>query len=140
MFDSLFTEGTQKSINVLLSCLIEWHFLAKLRLHTDDTLSDLEKVTVHLGRHLRHFADTVCPHFDTKETPAEQERRRRQQAKKAQIPSNRPVAVVVVTTARKAVSFNLETYKLHALGDYASDIRSFGASAGFSTQLVKSYI
>lgn len=41
-----------------------------------------------------------------------------------------------VASKRKPRSFNLATYKWHALGDYVAAIRLFGGSDGFSTQLV----
>ena len=36
----------------------------------------------------------------------------------------------------KIRKFNMQTYKMHALGDYARCIRLFGASDGYSTQTV----
>lgn len=38
--------------------------------------------------------------------------------------------------SRKPKGFNLNTYKLHSLGDYADTIRQYGTTDSYSTQLV----
>ena len=57
----------------LLFLLCHWHGLAKLRLHTDETLNIFEKVTRDLGDCIRSFASDTCPHFTTKELAREAE-------------------------------------------------------------------
>ena len=36
-------------------------------------------------------------------------------------------------------SFNLSTYKIHALGDYARTIRLFGTTDSYTTQIVSGF-
>jgi hypothetical protein len=65
----------------LLYRLAEWHALAKLRMHTDSTLSTFDSVTTKLGQVLRSFRDTTCANFDTVELPREAAARGRKQRK-----------------------------------------------------------
>lgn len=122
----------------LIFVLCEWHALAKLRLHTDSTLTDLRSVTYELGRQLRLFKDRTCATFDTKELPREQEARaRRTQAKKAKTDGPAQAAAPLRTPLPKiSKAFNLSTYKLHALGDYIASILRYGTSDSYSTQVV----
>jgi len=55
----------------LLFELATWHALAKLRLHTESTLYDLENSTTRLGQILRKFDSVVCANYETKELPSE---------------------------------------------------------------------
>lgn len=54
----------------LLWWLLLWHALAKLRLHTENTLNTLEAVTTHLGKTTRAFAKATAD-LDTRELPSE---------------------------------------------------------------------
>ncbi|KAJ7917935.1 hypothetical protein B0H13DRAFT_2321865 [Mycena leptocephala] len=90
--EGLLLEPFNSEILDLLFTLAEWHTLAKLKLHTDITLSLLDSTTTILGRG------------------------RRQATKAAQ---GKGRATNLKTTAN-AKEFNLHTYKLHSLGDYAS--------------------
>jgi len=57
----------------LLYALCHWHGLAKLRLHTEETLDIFESMTKDLGNHIHNFASDTCPSFVTKELPREAE-------------------------------------------------------------------
>lgn len=59
----------------LLYRLGEWHALAKLRMHTENTLRDLTLKTTEVGILLREFRDKTCSQFVTVELPREQEAR-----------------------------------------------------------------
>ncbi|EGO00221.1 hypothetical protein SERLA73DRAFT_52311, partial [Serpula lacrymans var. lacrymans S7.3] len=48
----LLTEPHNTSILKLIFCIAHWHVLAKLCMHTDNTLKILEKVAVSLGKQL----------------------------------------------------------------------------------------
>jgi len=118
-------------IRLLLFRLAEWHALAKLRLHTDDSLDRLDQALNALGKQLRRFQQFTCSAFQTVELPSEvTARQRRQDANiqsangEARVPGARPK------------TFNLLTYKLHALGDYAASIRLFGTTDSYTTQIV----
>lgn len=71
-----------KIIQELLFELSTWHALAKLRLHTESTLVDLENSTIRLGHSMRNFEKNVCSHYETKELPSELAARTRRQSKK----------------------------------------------------------
>jgi hypothetical protein len=61
----------------LLYRLAEWHALAKLRMHTDNTLCLLDFITTILGQELRRFHQIVCSAYSTKNLPKENEARQR---------------------------------------------------------------
>lgn len=116
----------------LLYRTAEWHAFAKMRLHTDTTLKHLEDLTAELGKLMREFEHSICSHFQTFELPREVEaRKRREDARQSGVDSTR-----ASNPGKKSKTFNLFTYKWHALGDYVPTIRLFGGSDGFSSQLV----
>lgn len=65
----------------LLFVFAHWHALAKLRLHTDATLSILDDWTTILGEESREFAALTSDSFQTKELRREYEARKRRQAR-----------------------------------------------------------
>ena len=126
----------------LLFSLSHWHGLAKLCMHTDETLRLMESITVMLGNHLRTFTNETCSTFSTKELCREAEARTRRQGRetlrKLGNPSSRQSDAQV--PSRKTKTLNLQTYKLHALGDYPEQIRAYGmtvmvASLSYHTRL-----
>lgn len=123
----------------LLFELCTFHSLAKLRLHTEWTLDDLEHSTERLGKLLRNFESSVCADFFTTDLPSEvRARGRRAAAKAAKHGGNAPQA----TTAAKGPKprkLNLNSYKPHALGDYARYIRMFGTTDNYTSALVRSH-
>jgi hypothetical protein len=79
----------------------------------------------------------VCSKYDTKDLPSElAARTRRQQRKAIQNPTKSTPALTPATKGPQQKKFNLETYKYHALGDYATSIRLHGPLDGYSSQLV----
>ena len=118
--------------------MAEWHANAKLRLHTNSTVSTLKDLTRALGTLLRYFAGKVCPVYDTRELPREEAARVRRRAKQA---SRKEGPTPAGGAARSNVGpvrkvFSLITYKLHALGDYVAHILRFGTTDSYSTQTV----
>jgi len=88
---------------------------------------------------MRKFEKDVCSKYDTKDLPSElAARTRRQQRKAAQKATMTPVPTQKEPAKKgpQPKKFNLETYKYHALGDYATSIRLHGPLDGYSTQLV----
>lgn len=131
-FEHLLPTPHNDRILTLLFEFAYWHALAKLRLHMDTTISFLETATRRLGHYVRCFAATTCNAFRTVELPHEETARRRR-------------TLPVDLKGRHQVSFdnnpklkrlNLNTYKWHALGDYAHTIRQFGTTDNYSTQTV----
>ena len=60
-----------------------FHGLAKLRLHMETTVTDLEHSLTRLGDGLRAFQNTVCPAYRTADLPTEEAARIRRQANAA---------------------------------------------------------
>jgi hypothetical protein len=120
----------------LLFELATWHAFAKLRLHTESTLQSFEVSTTELGRILRRFRATTCEEFYTQELPSEEAARGRRRAARVrnQTPSSRQN--VKGPTKRRKRKFNLDSFKLHALGHYVSAIRMYGTTDNYSTQVV----
>lgn len=50
---------------------------AKLRLHTDETISHLEELAAEFDDPMRNFRDKVCPNYDTYELARELAKRQR---------------------------------------------------------------
>jgi hypothetical protein len=93
-------------------------------------------LTRRLGTALRHFGGKFSERFNPKELPKEADARaRREIANK-----NKGKSVKKRKTSEKEVKFNLCTYKLHALGDYASTIRRRGTTDSYSTQAVCQFV
>jgi hypothetical protein len=117
----------------LLFTLAHWHGLAKLRLHTDLTLAILDDETTSLGEQLRHFTTKTCAAFKTEELPREAKARKRRQAK---IQAGRTKSGTEGNGSCRTKTFNLQTYKYHALGDYVDTIRRYGTTDSYSTEVV----
>ena len=79
----------------LLYRISEWHALAKLRMHTEDSLAIMEESTKELGDLLRQFRKFTCSQFSTVELPREAEARLRQKkgATDTQCPNTVPARV-----------------------------------------------
>ena len=81
MFEGLLPEGHDDRLMNLLFVFAYWHALAKLRLHTDDTLAILDDWTTVLGDECRTFASETGDTFKTTELKREYEARKRRQAR-----------------------------------------------------------
>src|SRR6266446_7316164 len=84
VFEGLLPEVHDKIIINLLYELATWHFLAKLRLHTESTLTALETSTSRLGSAFRKFISITCEAYVTKDLPSEEAARGRREAALAQ--------------------------------------------------------
>jgi hypothetical protein len=122
----------------LLFELCTWHALAKLRMHTETTIRDLEHSTRRLGFIVRDFKRTICAEYQTKELPADNAPRgRRKAARTSKMPSRQNKKALKKSEAEKKKKFNLTTYKWHALADYPAAIRRFGPVDGYTTEVVR---
>jgi hypothetical protein len=148
VFEGLLPEPHNSTVLRLLFICAHWHGLAKLRMHTDQTLNILEDVTIELGAELRVFNKKTCNSFDTQELPRETAARKRRGLKKTKRKQSSPDNACgssadpsVNTTGEPDTAlpkrFNLRKYKYHSLGDYAKMIRRHGTSDSFSTEPVK---
>jgi hypothetical protein len=102
-------------------------------MHTDETLEILEKVASDLANRLRRFVFDTCPCFPTKELRREADARNRRQQRQN---SGTVASQSQNSSARRPKGLNLQTYKLHALGDYPTHIRMLGTTDSYSTQSV----
>jgi hypothetical protein len=146
-FEGLLPAPHDQLVSDLLFTLATWHACAKLRLHTEVTLTYLDKTTTLLGQVFRKFISITCAAFVTRELPREEAARTRRRAaaaaKKTGKASQKHAATkqgkqpAITSKSRKRKPFNLCTYKFHALGDYAKTIRLFGTSDSYSTQVVR---
>ena len=133
-------------VQKLLFELATWHGLAKLRIHTDSTLFDLENSATRLGNLLRKFKQEVCNKYATRDLPSEEAARGRRRAakalkaagvQKAEGPQAPPTLPTPSSKKSKIRQFNMETYKLHALPDVPATIRAFGVTENTSTMTVR---
>ncbi|TFK94497.1 hypothetical protein K466DRAFT_476226 [Polyporus arcularius HHB13444] len=139
VFEGLLDEPYNDHVLKLISVLATWHALAKLRLHSEATLTYFEQVTKKLGEAMRAFERHVCSAFDTRELPSETIARQRRKARKSAATSGQQdtgasdAQTGNVRTAKKK-KFNKKTYKYHRLGDYVASIRRHGTTDNTSTQ------
>ncbi|OBZ70227.1 hypothetical protein A0H81_10051 [Grifola frondosa] len=119
-FEGLLPEPHNKVLMDLLFVFAQWHGLAKLRMHTDETLELMDGVT----------AD-----YETRESVREAASRRRRQARQqSQEKASSNPSHAAADSARRPKTLNLETFKYHALGDYTMTIRRYGTTDSYSTQ------
>jgi hypothetical protein len=135
VFEGLFPQNHEGTIRVLLFRMAEWHALAKLRLHNEDSLSLLDEALCSLAKQLRQFQKTTCTAFQTTELPNEVAAQKRREAHS----SRQGMSNLPQESTHRSKSFNLNTYKLHALGDYVNCIKQFGTTDSYTTQLVCAY-
>ncbi len=134
VFEGLLPLRDDQNVADLLFECANWHALAKLRLHTDATLSIFEAATQHMYQMFRRFARTTCMRHTTRELPKESAARlRREQAEQAKSGTTKDTEHV----ARKQMKFNVvNTFKFHSLGDYVEYIKRSGPSDNYTTQVV----
>ena len=128
-------------VRKLLFELATWHGLAKLRLHTETTVTDLENSATRLGNLLRKFKSDVCGNYATKDLPSEEAARGRRKAAKALKAGGetKTPGMAAKSSGKKKTKyreFTMETYKLHALPDYPAAICAFGVTENTSTKNV----
>ncbi|KAJ3963333.1 hypothetical protein EV361DRAFT_813464 [Lentinula raphanica] len=135
VFDGLLPDKIHdRKLMTLLYRTAEWHALAKLRMHTEDTLEYLQTITEQLGKLMREFRDISNSDFQTYETDREVQARYRRQQQAAGGSGSSQIQ------GRQPKSLNLFTYKWHALLDYVPSIRWVGSTDGISTQVVRFFV
>ncbi|KAH6916509.1 hypothetical protein BKA70DRAFT_1025493, partial [Coprinopsis sp. MPI-PUGE-AT-0042] len=130
------SDHNQIVVTLLLLCA-EWHSLAKLRMHTEETLHLLENATDALSQQFSIFLSVTCAVYKTRETAKEQRARFKHSAsnKHSQQPSLQPVTTSAIALHKR---FNVATYKYHALANYVHTIRRFGTTDSYTTERVRS--
>ena len=103
-------------------------------MHTETTLFHFGNCTTRLGQAFCDFSRKCGAKFQTYDLPHETAARgRRKGAKSAKTGT---AAGDTASGGPKARTFNMSTYKLHALGDYVKSIWQFGTTDNYSTQVV----
>ncbi|KAJ7627108.1 hypothetical protein FB45DRAFT_1082250 [Roridomyces roridus] len=110
VLEGLFPPEYEPLVLSLVYTFATFHAYAKLRMHTGITI-----VTFRITVDIVVF-----------ELPAEIRRRQRRDAKNKK--TSEP-------TAKQKKSWNIATYKWHAMGDYADSIEEFGTLDSYSTQI-----
>jgi hypothetical protein len=145
VFEYLLPKKDDRIVRRLLFELGTWHGLAKLRLHTETTVTDLENSATRLGNLLRKFKSDVCSDYGTKDLPSEEAARGRRKAAKALKAGGetKTPGMAANSSGKKKKSkyreFTMETYKLHGLPDYPAAIRAFGVTENTSTKNVRHF-
>lgn len=135
VFKGLLPEPHNSAVLKLLYPLCQWHGLVKLQMHTDETLQLMDNITKSLGDAIHAFEADTCPAFQTKELKHEAQSRQCREAHTHTRHEHMDTAAP--TPARRTKTFNLRTYKLHALSDYTSSTRMFGTTDSYLTQPVR---
>ena len=140
MFEGLLPKKEDRIVRKLLFELATWHGLAKLRLHTETTVTDLENSATCLGHLLRKFKSDVYSVYATRDLPSEEAahgwRKAAKEAKVGKKPET-PAASTGKKKKPKLRGFTMETYKLHGLPDYPAAIRAHGVTENTSTKNVR---
>ncbi|KAI0055388.1 hypothetical protein BV25DRAFT_1815655 [Artomyces pyxidatus] len=145
VFEGLLPEPHNGTVLRLLYVGANWHGMAKLRMHTDPSLALFDTVTTSLGQEIRFFSEETCSAFQTLELTREKDARIRRAARKAAksksvvSESNADAAPPLqcdppLKAYREPKTFNMKTYKIHSLGDYADTIRWIGTTDSYSTE------
>lgn len=71
VFKGLLPPKHDELVQTLLFYLTKWQSLAKLRLHTEDTLGLLGQALQWLGAQTHKFQRVICQAFEMKELPQE---------------------------------------------------------------------
>lgn len=101
-FEGLLPEPHNRIVLDLLFIMAQWHGMAKLRLHTDNTLAVLDTLTTTLGEQLRKFKKKTCSAFQTKELPREKQARDKKKAKQDSMKMPSPVSATLVSVSSSA--------------------------------------
>ena len=131
-FEGLLPEPYNSIILDMLFQLAAFMMFSKMRLHTEKTLASFDTSVVALGKAMRDFLTKVCAYFDTRELPKETESRKRRK--------HATLNNTVVELTPQSKTLNLNTPKLHRLGDYANAVREFGPLDTFSSVTVSAVV
>ena len=111
-----------------------WHACAKLRIQTESTISFLKLQMHEVGASLRLFAKKVCSDYETNELPSEAAAHLQRKANAGK--KGKETSQNTSKTSKLNRSFNLNTYKIYAMGHYVEDIQRFGTTDNYSTLIV----
>jgi hypothetical protein len=106
----------------LLYRTAEWHALAKLRMHTDQSLDLLEELTTEFGVLMRRFRDVTSSQFATVELPREMAARNRREAQKEKDLSQSGSAAAAMPTPDSVVGPGSQGLERHLEVEATPDV------------------
>jgi hypothetical protein len=107
-------------------------------MHTDPTLAILDKETTALGYKLREFQAETCSVHPTLELKREANARgRRERKRQSTTGTGLAQSQEHEINQRQSKEFNLQTYKVHALGDYVATIKRYGTTDSYTSEIVR---
>ncbi|KAI9059487.1 hypothetical protein FKP32DRAFT_1657872 [Trametes sanguinea] len=140
VIESLLQQAHNDLVLDLLWDTASVHALHKLRMHTDTTVNVVSAFFRIFTNTLRRFKAITCAAYKTAELPKEAQARVRRQTQKslrdtarAAPPPQAASADQPPTVRRK--EYNMNTYKLHSLGDYPLYIIRVGTLDSYTTQI-----
>ncbi|KZT04779.1 uncharacterized protein LAESUDRAFT_657285, partial [Laetiporus sulphureus 93-53] len=117
--------------------LVTWQAFAKLRLHTDETLKTIRLSTKQLSKIVRKFCRTTCEAYHMVQLPREEAARGCREAEmQANKRASQMDSVASIQKGPKLKKLNLEMYKWHALGNYATTIMRYGTTDNYTMQII----
>ena len=134
--EGLLPEPYNEKLLKLLYRLAEWHALAKLRMHTEETLLRLDKAMKTIAKELRSFRKWTSSGFTGEELARDAAHQARQMLRKQGLLPTETQTNDDPFRPVKIKKLNLHMYKFHVLGDYVSAIRLYGTTDSYSTQIV----
>ncbi|KIK34857.1 hypothetical protein CY34DRAFT_17433 [Suillus luteus UH-Slu-Lm8-n1] len=132
VFEGLFPDDHDVVVQSLLYQFAQWHALAKLRLHSESTLSFFAQSFQKLSRGLRKFQNYTCAAFNCVELPREKAAHQKKSNQRSETNATSTESRASMPRTKK---FHLGTYKFHAMGDYVRTIKFFGTTDSFTTQI-----
>ncbi|KZT04050.1 uncharacterized protein LAESUDRAFT_658444, partial [Laetiporus sulphureus 93-53] len=137
VIEGLLPASHNKIVLDLVFKLVMWQAFAKLRLHTDETLKTFRLSTKQLGKLVHKFCKMTCEAYHTVELPREEAARgRREAAMQVNKRASQMDSAASIQKGPKLKKLNLEMYKWHALGDYATTIMRYGTTDNYTMQIV----
>lgn len=122
VFEGLLDRQHDKQLMKLLYRTSEWHALAKLRMHTDQSLDLLEELTTEFGDLMRRFRDVTSSQFATMELPREMAARNRRETQKERNLSQSGSAAAGTPTPDSVVSPGSEGIERHQEVEATPDV------------------
>jgi hypothetical protein len=147
-FEGLLPEPHNSNILHLLFVCAHWHGLAKLCMHTDQTLKILDDVMTEISAEFCTFTNNTCSAFDTHKLPHKTASHKRCKMNKTNgkngsvdsAPEPSTDISLGATNETLPKKFNLQIYKYHCLGDYLNTIRRYGTCDSYLTETVRMHL
>lgn len=130
VFDGLLPEPHNTIILRLLFICAHLHGLAKLRMHTANTLDIFDEATRRIGAEFRALKRKTCAAFATTELDCEQD---------ACLCSRSKKILNAASSEQLLKTINIQTFKHHSLSDHPRMIRHFGTLDSISMEPMSSF-